>query len=66
MLIYFDFISLDQKFVPLATATILQLWVILLTARSTSVQFFVRMDKAGLISLISVYIMVTLGLILGF
>ncbi|MHA1972331.1 MAG: HAD family hydrolase [Candidatus Hodarchaeales archaeon] len=47
-------------------ATLLQFWVILLTARSTSVQFFIRMDKAGLISLVSVYIMVILGLILGF
>jgi len=58
--------TLNQKIFPLTLATLLQLWVILLTARGLSVLFFIRMDQAGLISLIATYLMVILGLILGF
>ncbi len=58
--------TLQEKVISLALATLLQLWVILLTARGLSVLFFIRMDQAGLISLIATYLMVILGLILGF
>ncbi|MHA2297574.1 MAG: hypothetical protein ACXAEU_04145 [Candidatus Hodarchaeales archaeon] len=58
--------NLSQPYIPLTLAIILQLWVILLAARSISVQFFVRMERSGIISIISIYMMVILSLILGF
>ncbi|UCG01810.1 MAG: helix-turn-helix transcriptional regulator [Candidatus Heimdallarchaeota archaeon] len=58
-------IDLTQSFIPLALAILLQLWVILFSARAISVQFFVRMERAGIISLISIYIMVLLGVLLS-
>ncbi|MFW9997971.1 MAG: hypothetical protein ACFFD4_38370, partial [Candidatus Odinarchaeota archaeon] len=66
LLLLIDIFTLEQQYLPLAVAIILQLWVILLLARSISVHFFVRMERAGIISLVSIYIMVLLGLILGF
>ncbi|MHA2243819.1 MAG: hypothetical protein ACXADY_02530 [Candidatus Hodarchaeales archaeon] len=64
ILVVIGVFDLTQAFMPLTIAVILQLWVILLAARAISVQFFVRMERAGIISLISIYIMVLLGLIL--
>jgi SNF family Na+-dependent transporter len=58
--------SLDQRGLPLMIAVLSQLWVIILSARGISVQFFIRMERAGIISLISIYAMVLLGLIIGF
>jgi hypothetical protein len=65
LLVIVDVIDLTQPFAPLALAIILQLWVILLSARAISVQFFVRMERAGIVSLISIYIMVLLGVLLS-
>jgi hypothetical protein len=66
LLILFQVISLDQKIIPLVIATLSQLWVIILSARSVSVQFFVGMERAAIVSLISIYIMVLFSLIFGF
>jgi hypothetical protein len=65
LLVMMKFIDITQPFLPLALAIILQLWVILLSARAISVQFFVRMERAGIVSLISIYIMVLLGVLLS-
>lgn len=65
LLVTIKMIDITQSFIPLALAIILQLWVILLSARAISVQFFVRMERAGIVSLISIYIMVLLGVLLS-
>ncbi|MFX1505990.1 MAG: ArsR/SmtB family transcription factor [Promethearchaeota archaeon] len=65
LLVIVKLIDITQSFIPLALAIILQLWVILLSARAISVQFFVRMERAGIVSLISIYIMVLLGVLLS-
>ncbi|MFX0124675.1 MAG: hypothetical protein ACFFAE_13680 [Candidatus Hodarchaeota archaeon] len=65
LLVITNIIDITQHFTPLALAIILQLWVILLSARAISVQFFVRMERAGIVSLISIYIMVLLGVLLA-
>ncbi len=65
LLVLANIIDLTQSITPLALAIILQLWVILLSARAISVQFFVRMERAGIVSLISIYIMVLLGVLLS-
>ncbi|MFW9820842.1 MAG: hypothetical protein ACFFE5_14635 [Candidatus Thorarchaeota archaeon] len=66
LLVSFSIVSLEQQFVPLAVVIILQLWVILLATRGISVQFFIRMERAGIIALIAVYMMMILGIIIGF
>lgn len=66
LLVLVNFTSLDQRILPLTIATLSQLWVIILSARSISIQFFIRMERAGIVSLISIYIMVLLGIIIGF
>ncbi|MFX0208073.1 MAG: hypothetical protein ACFFDT_18955 [Candidatus Hodarchaeota archaeon] len=58
--------DLDQSYIPLTIAILLQLWVIILVARGISVHFLVRMERSGIISLISIYVMVILGLIVSF
>ena len=65
LLVIVNVIDLTQSFTSLALAIILQLWVILLSARAISVQFFVIMERAGMVSLISIYIMVLLGVLLS-
>ncbi|UCG90163.1 MAG: helix-turn-helix transcriptional regulator [Candidatus Heimdallarchaeota archaeon] len=65
LLVLVNIFDLTQSFIPLALAILLQLWVILLAARAISVQFIVRMERAGIISLISIYIMVLLGVLLS-
>ncbi|MFX1282949.1 MAG: ArsR/SmtB family transcription factor [Promethearchaeota archaeon] len=65
LLVIVNVINLTQSFIPLALAILLQFWVIFLAARAISVQFFVRMERAGIISLISIYIMVLLGVLLS-
>lgn len=60
-----NLVDISQSFFPLALAIILQLWVILLSTRAISVQFFVRMERAGIVSLISIYVMVLLGVLLS-
>ncbi|MFX0013169.1 MAG: hypothetical protein ACFFB2_05015 [Promethearchaeota archaeon] len=65
LLVVIDVFDLSQSFLPLALAIILQLWVILLSTRAISVQFFARMERAGIVSLISIYIMVLLGILLS-
>ncbi|MHA2202694.1 MAG: hypothetical protein ACW991_03295 [Candidatus Hodarchaeales archaeon] len=65
LLVFANIIDLTQSITPLALAIMLQLWVILLSARAISVQFFVRMERAGIVSLISIYIMVLLGVLLS-
>ncbi|UCE13042.1 MAG: helix-turn-helix transcriptional regulator [Candidatus Heimdallarchaeota archaeon] len=66
LLLLVNLFELDQPIIPLVLLIALQLWVILLAARGVSVQFFIRMERAGIISLISIYIMVLFGLILGY
>ncbi len=66
LLVLFQVISLDQRIFILTIAILSQLWVIILSARSISVQFFIRMERAAIVSLISIYIMVLLNLIIGF
>ncbi|MFW9856005.1 MAG: hypothetical protein ACFFFG_13200 [Candidatus Thorarchaeota archaeon] len=56
----------DQPVVSLTLVIILQLWVIVLAARGVSVHFFVRMEQAGVLAMVAVYIMMSLGLVLGF
>ncbi|MFX0182403.1 MAG: winged helix-turn-helix domain-containing protein [Candidatus Hodarchaeota archaeon] len=66
LLVLSSIFDMSQQIVPLGIAVVLQFWVILLTARSISVQFFVRGERAVIVSLISIYLMVIMGLILGF
>jgi len=66
VLVLTSIFDVSQQFIPLGLAIILQFWVILLAARGISVQFFVRGERAGIVALIAIYIMVVLGLILGF
>lgn len=66
ILILSSIFDVSQPFIPLGLAIILQLWVILLAARGVSVQFFARGERAGIVALSAIYIMVALGLILGF
>ncbi|MFW9779769.1 MAG: hypothetical protein ACFFE8_13020 [Candidatus Heimdallarchaeota archaeon] len=56
----------DQPVISLTLVVILQLWVIILAARGVSVHFFVRMEQAGVLAMVAVYIMMSLGLVLGF
>ena len=65
-LVFVQILNLNTPMIPLIVAVLLQIWVIILTARGISVQFLIRMEKSGIISLISIYIMVLIGLISGF
>ncbi len=55
-----------ENVLSLLGAIILQLWVIILSARAISVYFIIRLDRAAIVSIISVYILVLLGLLLEF
>jgi hypothetical protein len=55
-----------ENIFSLSGAILLQIWVIILSARAISVYFIVRLDRAAIVSIISVYIMVLLGLLLEF
>ncbi len=55
-----------ENLISLSSAIILQLWVIILSARAISVYYIIRLDRAAIISIVSVYIMVLLGLLLEF
>jgi hypothetical protein len=56
----------SQTFLSLFLVILLQLWVILLSARGISIYFFIRLERAAIVSVLSVYVMVLLALGLGF
>jgi len=56
----------SQTLLSLSLVILLQLWVIILSARAISIYFFIRLERATIVSVVSVYIMVLCGLILGF
>ena len=63
----FNIINLQtDNIFALLGAILLQLWVIILSARAISVYFIIRLDRAAIVSLVSVYILVLLGLLLEF
>jgi hypothetical protein len=66
LFISFSVINLSQQIIPLTVVIILQLWVIILVTRGISVQFFIRMERAAIIGLTTVYLMMILGIIFGF
>jgi hypothetical protein len=67
ILAIFNFLNLQtENITSLIGAIILQIWVIILSARAISVHFIIRLDRAAVVSIISVYVMVLLGLLLEF
>ncbi|MHA2225974.1 MAG: hypothetical protein ACXAC8_12260 [Candidatus Hodarchaeales archaeon] len=66
VLVLTSIFDVSQIYIPLGLSILLQFWVILLTARGISVQFFVRGERAGIVALTSIYVMVILGIIFGF
>lgn len=55
-----------QTILSLTMAILLQIWVIVLSARAISVFYFIRLERAAIVSVVSVYVTVLLAIILGF
>jgi len=66
LLVNFSPFNSTQQINPLTVAIILQIWVIILITRGISVHFFIRMEAAVLVGLITVYAIMILRLIFGF
>lgn len=60
---YLSILSVEQKGASLVFVILLQFWVILLVARGISIQFKVRMERAGIVALTSIYVMVIIGIV---